>query len=144
MNETHAGLWEFPMWDVQDEDGTVLTNMDPQVGRAGGQAGARGWLLRLAGWQALGAHCTQRCCLNLRLLCRVICSRRTSASLTATTTAGASVLSVLGAVSVCLEWGAGEGAGVSHTCPPPNPCFHAAFLQTTHPRRHLHSRRLAD
>ena len=30
MNESYPGLWEFPMWDVQDEAGTVLTNMDPQ------------------------------------------------------------------------------------------------------------------
>jgi hypothetical protein len=30
VNETHKGLWEFPMWDVQDANGVVLTNMDPQ------------------------------------------------------------------------------------------------------------------
>lgn len=30
MNESYPGLWEFPMWDVQDASGTVLTNMDPQ------------------------------------------------------------------------------------------------------------------
>lgn len=32
VNESHPGLWEFPMWDVQDANGAVLTNMDPQVG----------------------------------------------------------------------------------------------------------------
>ncbi len=31
MNESHPGLWEFPMWDIQDDKGVVLTNMDPQV-----------------------------------------------------------------------------------------------------------------
>lgn len=30
MNESHPGLWEFPMWDIQDENDVVLTNMDPQ------------------------------------------------------------------------------------------------------------------
>ncbi|PRW61614.1 chitin [Chlorella sorokiniana] len=30
VNESHPGLWEFPMWDIQDDKGTVLTNMDPQ------------------------------------------------------------------------------------------------------------------
>lgn len=34
MNETLPGLWEFPMWDVQNDEGVVLTNMDPQVGRS--------------------------------------------------------------------------------------------------------------
>lgn len=32
VNETLRGLWEVPMWDVQDANGAVLTNMDPQVG----------------------------------------------------------------------------------------------------------------
>lgn len=32
VNETLPGLWEFPMWDVQNAEGVVLTNMDPQVG----------------------------------------------------------------------------------------------------------------
>ncbi|KAL4853807.1 hypothetical protein ACK3TF_005288 [Chlorella vulgaris] len=30
INESLPGLWEFPMWDVQDDSGVVLTNMDPQ------------------------------------------------------------------------------------------------------------------
>ena len=37
MNESHPGLWEFPMWDIQDDKGVVLTNMDPQVGAAAPQ-----------------------------------------------------------------------------------------------------------
>ncbi|PSC74660.1 carbohydrate esterase family 4 [Micractinium conductrix] len=30
VNETLPGLWEVPMWDVQNDAGVVLTNMDPQ------------------------------------------------------------------------------------------------------------------
>ncbi|KAL4424145.1 hypothetical protein ABPG75_001446 [Micractinium tetrahymenae] len=30
VNESLPGLWEFPMWDVQNDEGVVLTNMDPQ------------------------------------------------------------------------------------------------------------------
>ena len=30
VNESHPGLWEFPMHDIQDDNNVVLTNMDPQ------------------------------------------------------------------------------------------------------------------
>lgn len=30
VNESHPGLWEFPMWDIQDSTGRVESNMDPQ------------------------------------------------------------------------------------------------------------------
>ncbi|PSC74458.1 chitin deacetylase-like isoform e [Micractinium conductrix] len=29
-SERHPGLWEFPMWNVQDATGTVVASMDPQ------------------------------------------------------------------------------------------------------------------
>ena len=48
MNESLPGLWEFPMWDIQDDKGVVLTNMDPQVGGwwcvcGGGRGWGGGW-----------------------------------------------------------------------------------------------------
>ncbi|KAL4425709.1 hypothetical protein ABPG75_009725 [Micractinium tetrahymenae] len=30
--ESHPGLWEFPLWNVQDDDGNVLASMDPADG----------------------------------------------------------------------------------------------------------------
>ncbi len=30
-NEQQPGLWEFPLWNVQDENGDVIASMDPTV-----------------------------------------------------------------------------------------------------------------
>lgn len=30
-SERYPGLWEFPLWSVQDADGSVIASMDPQA-----------------------------------------------------------------------------------------------------------------
>ena len=30
VSERHPGLWEFPLWDVQADDGSVVASMDPE------------------------------------------------------------------------------------------------------------------
>lgn len=38
-SESHPGLWEFPLWNVQADDSTVVASMDPADGNiTGGMA----------------------------------------------------------------------------------------------------------
>lgn len=47
--ERHPGLWEFPMWTIQDsKTNAILASMDPQVsGAEGWAAGEEGWFIPL-------------------------------------------------------------------------------------------------
>ena len=81
------------MWDIQDANGVVLTNMDPQVGRGfcslflchrvGAHAAAGGSGGGMQSWrQAVGAPTA---CLRYPAAPRATCTRPTSASSTAAT-----------------------------------------------------------
>lgn len=47
-SERHPGLWEFPMWNVQDKTGMTVASMDPMV-RA---CGTRMWCSILSALQS--------------------------------------------------------------------------------------------
>lgn len=70
-DERHPGLWEFPLWSIQDSNGVVLASMDPQVRGWGG-----GVVVLLGVW-----HCT--CYLAHHFQCWMaralaVCSPRTA------------------------------------------------------------------
>lgn len=77
VDERHPGLWEFPMWNIQDSTGVTLASMDPTVsgdaggGGQGGRCKLPGGTTRVAGSAllgVLGCPCACHLCVRWGLL----------------------------------------------------------------------------